>query len=235
MTEARRTYLPAAGRDWFLPLYDPIVKLLGGDSARRALLDQAAIRPGHRVLDIGCGTGSLVVLIKRLHPEVHLVGIDPDPMALARGRRKAERAAVSIQFDQGFSDELPYREASFDRVFSTFMFHHLRPEEKERTLREVRRVLEPGGFFHMLDFGGPESGADGFLTRVLHSSHRLRDNGESRVLALMSQAGLADAKQVGHRAMLFGRIVYYQASVVTSEAGVARRDLLRGSPARATA
>jgi hypothetical protein len=42
MVESSRTYLPAAGRDWLLPLYDPFVKLLGGDAARRALLDEAS-------------------------------------------------------------------------------------------------------------------------------------------------------------------------------------------------
>ena len=125
MEETHKTYLPAAGHDWLLPLYDPIVKLLGGEAARRALLDQACIRPGQRVLDIGCGTGSLVVLIKRLHPDVDVVGLDPDPKALARGRRKAARTSVSVQFDQGFADELPYADASVDRVFSSFMFHHL--------------------------------------------------------------------------------------------------------------
>jgi ubiquinone/menaquinone biosynthesis C-methylase UbiE len=221
MTEPRRTYLPAAGHDWFLPFYDPLVRLLGGDAARRALLDQAAIRPGHRVLDIGCGTGSLVVLIKRLYPDVDVVGLDPDPKALARGRRKAEHAGVSIRFDRGFSDDLPYPEASFDRVFSSFMFHHLQPDEKEETLREVRRILKPGGVLHLLDFGGPEASQDGLLARWLHATHRLRDNAEGRLLTLLGQAGLADPKLVGHRAMLFGRIAYYQASVPTSEAPAA--------------
>lgn len=217
MTEPRRTYLPATGHNWLLPLYDPLVKLLGGDQARRTLLDQAAIRPDHRLLDIGCGTGSLVILIKRLYPDVEAVGLDPDPKALARGKRKAERAGVSIQFDQGFSDELPYPEAFFDRVFSSFMFHHLQPEEKEKTLREVRRVLKPGGVLQLLDFGGPEASRDGFLARWLHSSHRLRDNAEGRLLSLMRQAGLVDPKQVGHGAMRFLRIAYYQASVPALE------------------
>ncbi len=221
MGEPRRTYIPAAGHHWFLPLYDPIVKLLGGDPARRALVDQAGIRPSHRVPDIGCGTGTLVTLIKRLHPDVDVVGLDPDPKALARGRRKAERAAVSIQFDQGFSDELPYPEASFDRVFPSFMFHHLRPDEKEKTLREVRRVLKLGGFLHMLDFGGPDSSPNGLLARLLHASHRLRDNVEGRILTLMIQAGLADPKKVSQRALLFGRIAYYQASAPTSEVSTA--------------
>jgi ubiquinone/menaquinone biosynthesis C-methylase UbiE len=127
-----KTYLPAAGHDWLLPLYDPFVKLFGGDTARRTLLDQATVGSGHRVLDIGCGTGTFATLIKGLYPDVDVVGLDPDPKALARAKRKAERAAVSIRLDQGFSDKLPYLEASFDRVFSTFMFHHLQMDEKER-------------------------------------------------------------------------------------------------------
>ena len=68
--ESGKTYLPAAGHDWLLPSYDPFVKLLGGDTARRVLLDQATVRPGHRVLDIGRGTGTLAILIKRRHPDL---------------------------------------------------------------------------------------------------------------------------------------------------------------------
>jgi ubiquinone/menaquinone biosynthesis C-methylase UbiE len=218
MGKPQRTYIPAAGHDWSLPLYDPIVKLLGIDRARRALLDQAAIRPGHRVLDIGCGTGSLVLLIKRLHPEVDVVGLDPDPKALARARRKAQRAAVSIRFDEGFSDQLPYPAVSFNHVFSSFMFHHLGPDGKEQMLREVRRILKPGGFFHLVDFGGSESSPGSFLARLLHFSHHLRDNFGGRILTFLRQTGLSDAKEVNHRATLFGPIAYYQASVSTSDA-----------------
>ena len=92
-----KTYLPAAGHDWLLPLYDPFVKLVGGEATRKALLDQATIEPSFRVLDIGCGTGTLVILIKKLHPAVDVVGLDPDPKALARAKRKAERAGISIR------------------------------------------------------------------------------------------------------------------------------------------
>ena len=213
--EVRRTFIPAAGHDWLLPFYDTFVKLLGGDEARKALLDQAFIQSGHRVLDIGCGTGTLVVLIKRLHPDVDVVGVDPDPKALARARRKAERAAVRIQLDQGFADALPYREASFDRVFSSFMLHHLQDEEKGETLQQVRRVLKLGGSLHLLDFSGPESSAGGPLARWFHSSHAIRDNSQDRILALMCQAQLTDPKTVGNGAMLFGHMAYsyYRASV----------------------
>jgi ubiquinone/menaquinone biosynthesis C-methylase UbiE len=208
---SQRTYLPAAGRDSFLPFYDLMTKLMGADQARRGLLDQAQIRTGHRVLDIGCGTGSLLIQLKRLYPGTDVVGLDPDPKALARAKRKAKRAAVTIQFDQGFGDETPYPEASFDRVLSSLMFHHVPTDEKAKTLRAVRRVLKTGGEFHMLDFEGPENGAHGFVSRLLHSNQRLKDNSESRVLLFMTEAGFAEPKKIGHREMFFGHIAYYRA------------------------
>jgi ubiquinone/menaquinone biosynthesis C-methylase UbiE len=215
----RRTYLPAAGHDWLLPLYDPVVTLLGGDPTRRVLVEQAAIQPSHRVLEVGCGTGSLVLLVKRLHPGVDVVGLDPDPKALARARRKAARAKVSVRFDHGFADEMPYLEASFDRVFSSFMLHHLRGDEKEKTLREIRRVLKPSGSFHLLDFAGAETGAHGFLARWLHSSQHLREHSEDRIVTLLSQARLTDGRRVDQGTMLFGhlRIHYYRASASSLE------------------
>ncbi len=220
MTSVRRSYLPAAGKDWLLPLYDPLVKLIGGDRIRKVLLDQADLRPHDRVLDVGCGTGTLGLLIKRLYPGVEAVGLDPDPKALTRARRKARKAAVAIQFDQGFSDDLPYHDSSFDRVFSSFMFHHLAPEEKEKTLREVRRVLKPGGTLHLVDFTESESDVRGSLVRVPHSSERMKDNSEERILILLRQAGFLRASRLTGGAMLFGQlqVSYFQASVNTGQA-----------------
>jgi ubiquinone/menaquinone biosynthesis C-methylase UbiE len=217
MSGTSRTYLPAAGRDWALPFYDPFVRLLGGDAARAALLEHAALRVGHRVLDIGCGTGTLVVLIKRRYPEVEVVGLDPDPKAFARAARKAGREGLSIQLDRGFADQLPYAESSFDRVFSSFMLHHVEGDAKAATLREVRRVLKPGGRLHLLDFSTSGSHSPGRISRWLHSSHGLHDNSDERVLSLMRQAGLLDPRRVATRSGLLGDIGYYQASAPISD------------------
>ena len=216
MPHARHDYLPAFGHDRLLPLYDPLVRLLGADRSREKLIEQAALRPGHRVLDIGCGTGTLAIRIKRAAPRVEVVGLDPDPKALARSRHKAERAHVTLQFDEGFADALPYADATFDRVFSSYMFHHLPQDAKLAALREARRVLKPGGSLHLLDFAGPDSGRDSgarsSLARLLHGNRQLRDNGEDKVLAWMTQAGLADAKRSGDGRLLVGTILYYRAT-----------------------
>lgn len=211
MTESERSYLPAAGRNLLLPLYDPIVKLFGGDAAREALLAQAGIQPKHRVFDLGCGTGTFDVFIKKRIPQVELVGLDPDPKALARARKKAEREGIAIQFDHGFGDQLPYPDASFDRAISSFMFHHIPTEEKGKTLREVHRVLKPGGEFHLADFEGPEEHKHGFIGRLLLSHAHLKENTAANIIALMTAAGFAEAAKVGRRKKRLGSVAYYRA------------------------
>jgi SAM-dependent methyltransferase len=220
--EPRKTYIPGFGHDWLLPLYDPLQKLLGFESYHRQLVDQAKLRPGHRILEIGCGTGNLLLLIQRLHPQAEVVGLDPDPKALARARRKAEREVLPVQLDRGFAQKLAYPDTSFDRVFSAFMFHHLGPDEKEKTLREVRRVLKPGGSLHLLDFGGAKVRSDGFTARLCHRSELLRDNFGERIPTLMREAGFADPTEVAYRVTkVLGRITYYRATVARAESGTA--------------
>lgn len=209
---SHRHYIPAAGKHWRLPFYDLLAKLLGADSARAVLAEQAALRPGERALEIGCGTGSLLVLLKGMQPGAEVVGLDPDPAALAIARRKAGRAGVSLQLDEGFADALPYPDGTFDRILSSFMFHHLSREVKEAALREARRVLKPGGRFHMVDFAGPRGADRGFLARRIHANTHLQDNDEDRVLAFLRDAGLENPAVLARRASHGGSMVYYQAS-----------------------
>jgi ubiquinone/menaquinone biosynthesis C-methylase UbiE len=214
----RAPFVPAAGRDWLLPFYDPLTTLLGIGRFHRRLLEQADINAGSRVLEVGCGTGNLTMLAKRLNPAAEVTGIDPDPIALARARRKAQRRGVGVRFELAYAEQLPFPDASFDRVLSALMLHHLGADAKGPALREVRRVLKPGGSLHLADFavGDRAPGLHDALASLLHARHARVIR--SPVLDLMQDAGLGHARQVARRSSIMGPIVYYRAERAASRA-----------------
>jgi len=151
--ERDERYVPALSFDWLTPLYDPCVRWLMPERKFKShLVRRASLSEGRRVLDLGCGTATLTLLVKEMHPEARVRGLDGDPKILEIARRKAERAGAEIGFDEGMAYLLPYPAGSFDRVLSSMVLHHLTEENKRRTLAEVFRVLAPGGEFHVADF-----------------------------------------------------------------------------------
>lgn len=184
-----------------------MTRLLGFERALRRLLEQAQLEPGQSVLDVGCGTGTLAVLLKRGYPSVNVAALDPDPNALAIAQRKAARAGVAIQFDRGFAEALPYTDAAFDRVFSSMMFHHLKKDDRHPALAEIRRVLTPGGRLEFLDFSG---GRHSLLGGLIHG-RQASPTPDDRVIARMRDVGFTDATRLGGRRTLFGPIAFYEA------------------------
>jgi SAM-dependent methyltransferase len=208
-------YVPAAGYEWLTALYDPILHLTTRERRfKERLLEQAALRAGMDVLDLGCGTGTLAIWTKERNPQANIVGLDGDPKVLGRAKRKAEEAGSNIRFDQGLSYELPYTDASFDRVLSSLFFHHLVPGDKRRTVAEIRRVLRPGGELHVADFGAPANP----LMRMLSSSIRLLDGAENTrenfagaLPGLFGEGGLAEARRRGEMSTIYGTLAFYSA------------------------
>ena len=189
VTGGERSFLPGMRQEWLLPLYDPLNRLLGVRRIRRRLLDQADLRPGQRVLEIGCGTGDLLLAAKRAQPAAVVVGLDPDLAALARAHRKARRRGLTVQLDRGHAEELPYADDSVDVVLSSFMLHHVPADEREPAMREVLRVLRPGGALHLVDVGG--SGGSG------HRHRFTREHAVDDVLHLLRRAGFAEVVETG--------------------------------------
>jgi ubiquinone/menaquinone biosynthesis C-methylase UbiE len=206
------SFVPAAGRDWLLPLYDPLCRVFGTHRYRERLLDAADLRPGDRVLDLGCGTGALSLQAKAREARAAVTGLDPDPKALARARAKAGRAGADVTWQQGFGHALPFADASFERVVSSLVFHHLTSEGRRGTLAEIARVLAPGGTLHVLDFGPPRSALDRLLLHLFHHDDRLDDNLAGRIPAMMADAGLRDVGELAPMRSPFGMLAIWRAT-----------------------
>ena len=186
-------YLPALAYRSLTPLYDPLVRLTTRERAfKEALIGAAGIEDGMDVLDVGSGTGTLAVWIKQWHPGATVCGLDGDPDVLARARAKAEAVGIDVEFAEGLSYELPYPDASFDRVVSSLFFHHLLRADKVRTLAAIRRVLRPGGELHIADWGHPEDPAMRLAAlgiRLLDGAESTADNLAGRLPQVIADAG----------------------------------------------
>lgn len=208
-------YIPALAYRWLTPLYDPVVQWTTRERAfKTALLKQADLRAGTRVLDLGCGTATLTLLAKGACPDADVVGLDGDPEILERARNKARRAGAVLSFDRAMSHQMPYADGHFDTVLSSLFFHHLTRDAKMATLREVHRVLKPGGTLHVADWGkaaNPLMRALFVLVQLLDGFETTGDNVAGLLPAFMSECGFTNVAETRRFATPLGTIALYAA------------------------
>ena len=191
-------YIPALGHSALTPLYDPLLRwVMREERFKRQLIRQARIAPGQRVLDLGCGTATLTIMLKQAHPEATFIGLDGDPKVLEIGRTKARQIGVDITLEEGMAYQMPYPNESFDRVLSSLVFHHLATPHKRRTLQEVVRVLRPGGELHLADFGPPHTAWGRLIAPLIWRLEQASDNVAGRLPDMFRQAGLEQDADLG--------------------------------------
>ena len=210
------SYIPALGRRWLTSLYDPVMRwTMREHTFKQALIAQAGIAPGHRVLDLGCGTATLTVLIKQSGARAEVVGVDIDPDALRIARTKIEGHGLDIRLDEARTSALPYPDATFDRVVSSLVFHHLTPGEKRQTAGEILRVLRPGGALHVADWGKPQNAllrAAFLVVQVLDGFATTAENVRGILPDVFTEAGFADVAVTQRFATAFGSLSWIRAS-----------------------
>jgi ubiquinone/menaquinone biosynthesis C-methylase UbiE len=215
MAEDTPQYIPALRFEWLTCFYDPVSRwTLRESTFKGRLLELAQIERGHRVLDLGCGTGTLALLIKSDRPRAQVIGLDADPKVLEIARAKAARAGLEITLDHGMAFELPHPDNSFDRVVSSLLFHHVTRENKVRTLKEAFRVLRPGGELHVADWGKSRK----WLMRIaflwvqlLDGFETTADNVSGLLPELFRAAGFEEVRETAQYATIVGTLSLYSA------------------------
>lgn len=144
-------------REWsyrYQWLYDGISRLaalaVGGEARFRQLaLQGLTILPETKVLDLCCGSGQTTqFLVQRSH---HVTGLDASPFSLKR----AEKNVPQAEYVEAFAEAMPFSDSQFDFVQTSVALHEMAPEQLQQILREVYRVLKPGGYFALIDFHTP--------------------------------------------------------------------------------
>ncbi len=209
-------YIPPLRYRVLTRFYDPLVRLTTREAAfKRALLAQVEADRPHRVLDLGCGTGTLTIAIARARPEAAVTGLDADAEALGIAASKARRAGVDLSLHRGFSTGLPFGDAQFDCVVCSLFFHHLAREAKIATLREVRRVLAPGGSLRVADWGKPSNTVMRtlfFIVQILDGFETTRDSVTGALPDLMRAAGLDRVEETASFATPLGTMRLFRAA-----------------------
>lgn len=211
MSTSTERFIPALGVDWLTPFYDVAARLVGERRFKRRLVALAGIGPGDDVLDLGCGTGTLALMVHRACPQARITGIDIDPRILAMARRKLSRAGVDVTLQHGSATAPPFPDGSFDRILTTLMLHHLSTEQKRQALAAAWRLLRPGGRLHIADFGKPHN----VLMQIAATGVRLLDgagntaaNLRGELPSLLAAAGFDEVAETERWMTPFGTLAF---------------------------
>lgn len=139
----------------YAPYYDLIMVFLsfGREKKLRQLeVELSQIKPGDKVLEIGCGTGTLTLAAKdRVGPSGKMAAIDIAPEMVAKARQKAMRKGADVSIQEGSIANIPFQDNNFDAVLCSFMIFHMPEDVRQKGLKEIYRVLKPGGHFIAID------------------------------------------------------------------------------------
>ncbi len=209
-TSDKKRYIPALSFKWLTPLYDPLLKwVMREETFKRKLVQQSSIQPQMKVLDLGCGTGTLTLMLKRAHPEAHITGVDGDSEVLDIARDKSRN--TDIQWDEGLAPSLPYPDSVFDRVVTSLVIHHLVTDDKRLTFKEIFRVLKPRGELYVLDFGAPHSSLTRFMTSYMRRLEETADNFDGLIPRFVTESGFGGVKEAEYFITVFGPLSIIQA------------------------
>lgn len=203
-------YIPALSFKWLTPLYDPLLKwVMREETFKRKLIQHANILPNMNVLDLGCGTGTLTLMLKQAHPNANVTGVDGDEDILKIARDKSH--GTDIQWDKGLASSLPYPDSTFDRVVTSLVIHHLVTDDKRLAFKETHRVLKPCGELYVLDFGTPHSSLTRFMTKYMRRLEETADNFDGLIPRFVAEAGFGSVKEAEDFVTVFGPLSIIQA------------------------
>lgn len=158
---------------WNAKLYDFGIAVAGLQSVYAKVAETVSLQPNDRVLDVGCGTGKVLLRLYQKYPKAQFFGVDLSEDMIARARQ--ESSGAPIKFKIASAEDLPFVNQSLDWVISTLALHHMDEAEKRAFIKEAGRVLRLKGRLLIADLGRPKNWW-GTILAFLSNSHSFTKN-----------------------------------------------------------
>lgn len=176
---------------------------------KTALISDANIYAGTKLLDFGCGTVTLTIMAKQSSPEAKVTGIDVDKEILVKAAKKIKEERLDVFLLDYDGKHLPFQRNAFDRVISCLVFHHLDTDVKQNMLAEIFRVMNKDGQLVIADFGHSKSWVQRTLfnlIRILDGFKSTHANARGLLPEMISDAGFENVVIKKRFKTMFGEV-----------------------------
>lgn len=211
---AQSKYIPALKYNWLTQFYDRLLTTFLREKTFKMKLIESIRQPNPKhILDIGCGTATLSLMLESTFPEACVTGLDGDEKILAIAKHKGQEAQSKIRFVKAMSYAIPVSAGLFDVVTSSLMLHHLNAGAKTKTLGEAYRVLQPNGTIAIADWGKPSNFIMRwvfYLVQLLDGFETTTDNVKGKIPDYLTRAGFREVNEIEKIDTILGTISIYQ-------------------------
>ena len=206
----QKKFIPALRFKWLTPLYDFFLGItMPEKKIKTALISDANIYAGTKLLDFGCGTVTLTIMAKQSSPEAKVTGIDVDKEILVKAAKKIKEERLDVFLLDYDGKHLPFQRNAFDRVISCLVFHHLDTDVKQNMLAEIFRVMNKDGQLVIADFAHYKSWVQiklFNLIRILDGFKSTHANARGLLPEMISDAGFENVVIKRRFKTMFGEV-----------------------------
>ena len=210
-----KKFIPALGYDFLSDYYDLAIKLTMPEKKfRNRLIDFVNSKEHEKILEFGFGTAQNIIILKQRFPNCNVLGVDIDPKIKSIAEYKLNKAGIQVPLFLYDGKKLPFEDNSFDKVYSSLVFHQLDNLTKLKCLLEINRILKPNGEIIIGDWGKAKTKWMRFsyyLVQLLDGFKTTDDNVNGLMTKYISDAKFKEVNEIDYINTSIGTYSYYKA------------------------
>jgi len=215
LKDSRSNYIPALKFDWLTNFFDLVIGItMPEKKIKSSIVEEAEIKGEYKVLDFGCGTGTLSIMMHKSHPFADIYGVDVDDKVLRIAKKKVIRSNANVKLINITPQKIDFQNDYFERVISSLVFHHLTDQQKRQSLYELYRILKPGGKILIADWGKPRNivmRAVFYIIQIFDGFETTTSNVKGKLPDFIKESGFMKVENVKYFNTIFGTLWIYKA------------------------